>query len=91
MRKQSTEIDIVEKVRVKLVTDSKSLHDAIYSTSLVKDKMLRINIAAIKQSMEEFNVDFIWKRGSKMIADALSKKQSNKDMLRNAIMAGSNV
>ena len=78
----------VEKMKVVLVTDSKSLQDAIYSTSLVKDKMLRINIAAIKQAIERFNVHFHWKCGGEMIADALSKKHSNKEILRRAIMLG---
>ena len=78
----------VEKMKTVMVTDSKSLQEAISSTSLVKDKMLRIDIAAIKQAIDRYNVNFQWKNGSEMVADALSKKHSNKEILRRAIMFG---
>ena len=80
---------IAKNIVIKYVTDSKSLHDALKSTSLVKDKLLRINVAAIKQAIQTLNVTVVWKEGSKMIADGLSKRNAPKDLLVNAVTAGS--
>ena len=54
---------------------------------MVKDKLLRINIAAIKQSMDN-DVSIVWKPGDKMLADALSKKQSNSKTLLQVLLSG---
>ena len=72
----------------KIVIDSRSLSDAVHSTLQVEDKMLRINIAAIKQMIEKYEIQVVWKEGSRMIADALSKKQSKKDVLLEAVQGG---
>ena len=54
---------------------------------MVKDKLLRINIAAIKQSMDNY-VSIVWKPGDSMLADALSKKQSNSKTLLQVLLSG---
>ena len=77
-----------EKIRILVVIDSKSLWDAVYSTHQVDDKMLRINIAAIKQMVEKHDIEVIWKKGSRMIADALSKKQTKKQVLLESVQSG---
>ena len=61
-------------VKINSVTDSKSLKNAVYSTSLVKDKLLRINIAAIKQMIEKYNIIIDWKPGKVMIAGCSVKE-----------------
>ena len=76
------------KIKINLIVDSKSLKDAIHSTSLVKDKLLRINMAAIKQMVDTYGIVITWKPGCRMIADALSKKQSKKEMLLKAVGNG---
>ena len=78
----------VEKMKIQIVIDSRSLRDAVYSTLQVDDKMLRINIAAIKQMVEKYEIEVIWKEGSQMIADALSKKQTKKNILLEAVQGG---
>ena len=68
---------------IKAYTDSKSLIEAINSTKLVDDKRLRIDLGAIKQSIQKNEVDVRWCPGSKQLANCLTKKgaQSN-DLLR---------
>ena len=44
--------DCAEKIKIHMIIDSRSLRDAVYGTSPVDDKLLRINIAAIKQMIE---------------------------------------
>ena len=78
----------VDELKIKVVIDSQSLWDAVYSTLQVDDKMLRINIAFIKQMVEKLNIEVIWEKGSRMIADALSKKQTKKNILLDAVQSG---
>ena len=78
----------VDKVKIQVVIDSQSLWDAVYSKLQVDDKMLRINIAAIKQMVEKHDIEVIWKKGSRMIADALSKKQTKKQVLLESVQSG---
>ena len=68
---------------IKAYTDSKSLIEAINSTKLVDDKRLRIDIGAIKESIQKHEADVRWCPGSKQLANCLTKKgaQSN-DLLR---------
>ena len=76
------------EIKLQSVTDNKSLKNAVYSTSMVKNKLLRINIAAIKQAMEKYKVLIDWQPGNMMIADALSKRQSDKKFLIQAVSSG---
>ena len=77
-----------EKIKIQNVIDSRSLLDAVYSTSMVDDKLLRINIAAIKQMIEKYDIEVSWRPGSRMIADALSKKQASKEILLQTVKSG---
>ena len=43
----------MEKIPIKLFVDSSQLKKAIYSTHLVTEKLLRINIAEIKQMITD--------------------------------------
>lgn len=70
------------------ITDSRSLMNSLSSTSLVSDKMLRIDIASIKQMIERNSVLIEWTEGKSMIADSLSKRQSSKDLLLRSLCSG---
>ena len=47
----------------------------------MKDKRLRIDLAALKQEIEKEDILVTWVPGRMMSADALSKKSVKKDML----------
>ena len=42
----------------------------------------------IKQLVEKYEIEVVWKKGSQMIADALSKKQTKKNVLLEAVQSG---
>ena len=58
-------------------TDSKNLHDAIFSTKMVENKKLRCNIAKMAENIEKKNVNLKWILGDKMIAFFLTKRGAN--------------
>ena len=64
---------------VTLFTDNKSLYDAIKSSKYVQNKRLRIDIAAVKESINT----------KQQLADPRTKSGANMKLLLNMIMKGS--
>ena len=59
---------------IEVVTDNKSLFDALKSSKYVSDKRLRIDIGALKQLIANKDIDTIhWVRTREQLADALTK------------------
>lgn len=70
-------------------TDNKSVIEALNSTKLVDDKRLRIDIAAISQSLEFSEVVKVkWCEGNSMIADCMTKQGTNGVKLLNVLQSG---
>ncbi len=64
---------------VKAITDNRSSSDAIYSESEVAERMLRADIAMIKDLVEDGKVmEIKWVAGKSMLADILTKSSVNK-------------
>ena len=60
---------------IEIITDNKSLCDALHSKKVVTEKRLRIDIAALKESFEKGSiVDIIWVNADKQLADCLTKE-----------------
>ena len=77
------------KIPIFVFTDSKSLWENIHSTNQSTDLKLRREVQAIRQHMEESEVnDCIWIPGSMQLADSLTKKTANPEPLLNAISTG---
>ena len=68
--------------------DNNDLHNALHSTTLVSNKKLRIDIAAIKQTMTEENVSVYWMPSTEMLADCLTKKGADTRKLLSVIQHG---
>ena len=62
------------KLQILAVTDSKNLLDSLSYTRQVDDRRLRIDIAAIKQTIQEKNIRAYHVPGDMMLADCLTKK-----------------
>jgi hypothetical protein len=78
-------IDLV----VRAITDNRSARDAIYSESEVEERMLRADIAIIKDMIEEGTIlEVRWVEGKEMLADLLTKKGVKKDPLLEVIQNG---
>ena len=72
-----------------IFTDSKSLRDSIYSTTLVKEKSLRIAIANIKQWIQQGLVKALrWVDTKSQVADILTKSNAPPDLIRSIFHSG---
>ena len=62
--------------------DSKQLHDSINSTKQCEDKKMQLDIAELQESLETGEITKIeWVPTGKMLADCLTKKGVNTDIL----------
>ena len=77
-------------VPITAVVDSKCLHDAIYSTKLVEDKRLRIDIGALKQLIAQNKLAEIkWCASDKQLANVLTKHGASPAQLLEVLRQGS--
>ena len=74
---------------INLFTDNKSLYDAIKSSKYVENKRLRIDIAAVKESISQNEIDNVELINTKQqLADPLTKSSANTKLLLNTIITG---
>ena len=76
------------KIPIRVYTDSDNLYQAVYSTKFVDDKKLRLDIAQIQEAVSEENVQVNWIKAEEMLADCLTKKGVNGDLLMEALETG---
>ena len=55
------------------LTDNKSLKDTLYSTHIVEDPRLRVDIARIREMIEKKELDVVWIPKEKQLADVATK------------------
>ena len=72
-----------------MITDSRSLFDAANTTSQIKDRRLRVEMSAIRESKERGEIQIVWTSGDKQLADVLTKKGASPLALRDAVSSGS--
>ena len=76
-------------LKVRAVTDNKSVKDSVYSESEVSERILRGDIAVLKQMIEtEVLAEIRWVTGQNMLADILTKKGVNKVPLLEVLESG---
>ena len=80
----------MEKIPIKLFVDSSQLKKAIYSTHLVTEKLLRINIAEIKQMItdKKKKISVHWIETKSMLSDCLTKTGASSDKLCEVLEKG---
>lgn len=62
-------------IPIEIVTDNKSLCDALQSKKVVTEKRLRIDIAALKESIENGSITSVtWVNTNEQLADCLTKE-----------------
>ena len=69
------------KIPIRSYIDSNDLFQAIKSTKFVEDKRQRLDIALIKQDVEEQAVEVRWVETGDMLADPLTKNTVKADQL----------
>ena len=71
---------------IKCITDSKSLHDAVYSSKEVTEKRLKIELCAIRESLGKGEVTSVpWTNSKNQLADCLTKEGASRDKLYDAL------
>ena len=74
------------EIKIRCMTDNKSLHDALLSSKQVDDKRLRIDISVIDDMLARSELErVIWVSGANQLADALTKKGVSPDKLRTVL------
>ena len=71
-----------------IVTDSKSLRDAVYSDNPVKDKRTAINITILRSVMQEDDISVEWLSGKTQPADLMTKPSVNPVVVRTLMSTG---
>ena len=84
-----SEILGVQRIPICCYIDNKSLFENIYSTKLVDEKCLRIDIASIKQMIDRGEVAHVkWINAEFQIADSLTKRGASNAKLLHVMESG---
>ena len=75
--------------RIEAWTDNRDTYAAVYSTKLISDLKLRIDLACIKENVEKERVILKHCTGDKMLANPLTKRGANSDDLLRVMARGS--
>ena len=71
---------------VKCYVDNKSLADSVYSTRLVQDKQLRVDISVLRDMIEQKNIHAVsWVQSAHQLANVLTKRGVSADTLMREI------
>ena len=71
-----------------IVTDSKSLKEAVYSDNSVKDKRTAINITILRSVIQEDDISMQWLSGKTQPADLMTKPSVNPVVVRTLMSTG---
>ena len=71
-----------------IVTDSKSLHDAVNTNNQIKDKRTSVNLAILRAVSEEDNMKLCWISGQVQPADILTKPSVNPSVIKTLMRTG---
>ena len=71
-----------------IVTDSKSLEQAVRTTTSLKDKRAMVTISTLRRIPEAENISVIWCQGSEQLADVMTKPGVRPDRIRSILEQG---
>ena len=80
--------DCGRKIPTCILTDNKSLQDALKSSKYVSDRRLRIDIGSLKELISSENVNIQWVPTDEQLADVLTKSGVNSDKLIKTLVCG---
>ena len=76
---------------IKCITDSKSIHDAVYSSKTLTKKRLKIELCAIREPLEKEEIHSVTRvNRSNQLADCLTKEGATREKLYNALSGNCN-
>ena len=77
-----------ESIPIVCVTDNKSLYDSAHSTSTLQDKRLQLEMCAIRQMIDQKEVELKWCPSEEQVSDVLTKKGASGVRLREVLYKG---
>ena len=76
-------------VKIVAFVDNRDVVDGVYSTKLVDDRRLRIDISSLKEFIVNEEISSIrWCPGSLQLANGMTKKGAKVDQLLNILQTG---
>ena len=66
---------------VTCVIDNKSLYETLRTTNVIKDLRLRVDVASLRQLVEDEELSVKWVDGQRQLADCLTKRGSSPSKL----------
>ena len=66
-------------------TDNSSLVQTLYSSNIVADKRLRVDISRLKEMMVKEEIKVEWIEGFKQVADVMTKAGASSELLRDIL------
>lgn len=81
--------DEERKFPVELYVDNHSLYDNVYSVKNVSEKRLRVDIAALKEMVQNGELKVFWVESKAQLADVLTKKGVNSLKIASVAESGS--
>ena len=88
MKNATSELIPDKKLHILAKTDKRGLVESINSTKAVTEKVLRINIASVKQFVEEYNMGVQWIPADLMLADCMTKRGASGEHLLQVLRSG---
>ena len=82
------EFQIVQRKMTTIITDSHSLFDAANTSTQIQDRRLRVEMSAIRESKERGEINVVWARKERQLADVLTKKGASPYTLLEAVNKG---
>jgi len=73
---------------VKCYTDSKSLKDNLRTSNTVGDMSIRVEIARLREMIDNKELDYVWIPGKNNLADVMTKKTASSDALLGVLESG---
>ena len=69
-------------------TDNRSLVEAVHSTKSTEEKRLRVDIAAIKEAIENKEIEIKWVEKQYQLADVFTKQGADSSLLLHVLRTG---
>ena len=63
------------------ITDNKSLYETLKTTNVIKDMRLRVDIARLRQLVEDGGISVRWVNGKRQLVDCLTKRGTSANKL----------
>ena len=76
-------------IRIEAYVDNKSVIEALFSTRMVEDKRLRVDVAAIQESLKLQDINLIqWIPGQLQLANVMTKQGASGFLLLKVLQSG---